>query len=252
MKKYLRFIPIALTLTLVGLFLWHGPIVQLANYHAFADQSTWLGIDHAMDVLSNFGFLAVGLWALFFLFSRPQCIDSNNKPALTVFALSVLATAWCSSYYHLAPDDTRLFWDRLPIAIACASLLSLIRAACFVSPKQARLELIGFCVFAFASVWWWQQTSDLRPYLSLQVLAITLPPVWQWLYGRPSRERVWFAVAIACYVLAKCVEMADASILSATAMVSGHTIKHVLAAFAAYFILKAQLKLPDALVVKLH
>lgn len=244
MSRFLIYIPVVFTLLLTGIFVWHGPIFQLTNYHAFADQSKWLGIDHAMDVSSNLGFLAVGLWALFLFFSRPDGMVSQDKPALTVFALSVLATAWCSSYYHLAPDDARLFWDRLPIAIACASLLSLVRSTCFVSPRYPKLELIGLCIFAVASVCWWQQTGDLRPYLSLQVLAIALPPLWQWLYGRPKAERVWFAAAIACYVVAKCVEMADGSILSATTMISGHTIKHVLAACAAYFIVKSQLIRP--------
>lgn len=248
MRRFLIYIPVVFTLVLTGIFAWHGPIFQLANYHAFADQSNWLGIDHAMDVLSNLGFLAVGSWALFLLFGRPDGIEIQNKPALAVFALSVLATAWCSSYYHLAPDDARLFWDRLPIAVACASLLSLVRSACLVSPQHPRLELIGLCIFAVASVCWWQQTGDLRPYLSLQILAIALPPVWQWLYGRPKAERIWFAVAIAFYVVAKCVEMADGSILSATTMISGHTIKHVLAACAAYFIVKSQLKQARVLV----
>ncbi|MDM5181921.1 hypothetical protein PO883_32625 [Massilia sp. DJPM01] len=43
-------------------------------------------------MLSNLGFLLIGL------------------------------TAFGSSWYHLAPDDTRLVWDRLPIALACVSL----------------------------------------------------------------------------------------------------------------------------------
>src|SRR4051794_31692292 len=42
----------------------HGPIPQLANYHAFADTTTWLGVPHAGDVLSNAAFLAVALWAM--------------------------------------------------------------------------------------------------------------------------------------------------------------------------------------------
>ena len=33
----------------------------------------------------------------------------------------MLLTAVGSSYYHLAPDNERLFWDRLPMTIAFSS-----------------------------------------------------------------------------------------------------------------------------------
>jgi hypothetical protein len=36
----------------------------------------------------------------------------------------VRLTAAGSAYYHLAPDNERLFWDRLPITIARMPLIS--------------------------------------------------------------------------------------------------------------------------------
>ena len=64
-------------LTVVGaMALWHGPIAQLPNYHAFADQSARYGIPHFADVISNLGFALVALWG--------ACVLSRSawKPAL--------------------------------------------------------------------------------------------------------------------------------------------------------------------------
>ena len=45
-----------------------GPsVAQSAHYHAFADQRSWGGLPHAMDVISNLPFALwgmVGIWAL--------------------------------------------------------------------------------------------------------------------------------------------------------------------------------------------
>lgn len=183
----------ALVVVLIVLVLWwHGPIPQFSHYHEFADQTQLAGISHAYDVFSNLGFLLVGLWAgraLLASLCHPKARNATHIPSLTMFVLSILATAWCSSFYHLAPDDTRLFWDRLPIAIACASLLALVRAQCFNSLSKSWVELLAFAAFALFSVVWWQLTEDLRPYLFLQILAIVLPPLWQTINRRPNIER---------------------------------------------------------------
>ena len=45
---------LALAAAALGIALWlHGPIAQWADYHAFADQRTWLGVPNAANVLSN-------------------------------------------------------------------------------------------------------------------------------------------------------------------------------------------------------
>lgn len=241
MQKYLKFLPFVLLGLITLAFAVHGAIPQLDHYHEFADQSQLFGLMHASDVLSNLAFLWVGLWAVSRMLHMAESRDLKTRlevPALVVFVLSIVATAWCSSYYHLAPDNPRLFWDRLPIAVACASLLALVRAQCFGTKNSSRLELLAFCGFAVFSVIWWQATEDLRPYLLLQIMAVLLPPIWQSIYQRAVAERMSFAAAIVCYVVAKLFETADATILNMTGVISGHTLKHLLAALAAYFILR--------------
>lgn len=234
--RALKFLP-SLVLVFVLFLLWrHGPIQQFDHYHEFADQAHWLGVSHARDVLSNLAFLLVGLWGLQQFMCHWSLVKVHRRPALLSFILSIIATAWCSSYYHLAPDDIRLFWDRLPIATACASLIVLMRPAAKMSLPTAWSELLLALAFAALSVLWWQYSGDLRAYLALQIFAILLPPLWQYLGKASQRERMSFGLAIGLYVLAKVCELADVSILNAIGVMSGHSLKHLLAALAAYFI----------------
>lgn len=237
-RTWFSFTPIVVMILLVSVMWMHGPIAQPAHYHEFADARVVWNIANAMDVLSNVGFLLVGVWALFALLPS---LFRRSVNAVTVayflFAVSIFATAFASAYYHLAPDNARLFWDRLPIALACASLLAAVRLDTVQSRWRAGCELALWMTAAWWSVWWWQSTADLRPYLALQVMAIVLIPLWQYLNNAPASQRSAFAWAIVLYVLAKVCELADATILSHLVWVSGHSLKHVLSAMAAGVIL---------------
>jgi len=229
-------LPGAVVLAL-GLALWrHGPIAQWAGYHDFADQRPWLGIAHAADVLSNLGFAfvgAAGLWRLCSAWGAPALRSGREGWAL--FFAAVLGTSAGSAWYHLAPDNARLVWDRLPIALACAGLLAAvwretIGASRWVTPALA--------AGAVASVAWWRGTDlagagDLRPYVMLQVLPLLLVPLLQWQHEAPARERRAVAVAMVLYLLAKAAEWADVPLFAALGFCSGHTLKHVLATVAA-------------------
>jgi hypothetical protein len=202
-----------------------GPIAQPAGYHAFADGRALLGLANAADVLSNLGFLLVGWYGL--LRVRP------TRPGHTMFFVAILMTAFGSSWYHLAPDNARLLWDRLPIALACMSLLAAslqdaFPARCAPLPTLALLYGLGA-----ASVFWWSATGNLGPYLLLQLAPLVLVPVLQWQAEAPSAQRRAFGVAIGLYVLAKLCELADGAVLGAIHVLSGHTLKHLFATLAA-------------------
>lgn len=240
MKQFRYYLSTVMTLSIgVGMGI-HGPIAQWKNYHGFADQTLWLGIPHALDVLSNLGFLLVGL------LSYPVFFRSNNQPrspsfyAYAVFLLCIIATFFGSAYYHWAPDNGRLFWDRLPIALACASLLAAVRTeTMMLSRADGIRDLLILCVAAVFSVIWWQQTEDLRPYLGLQIFTLLLIPIWQTIYPCASKKRWAFALAIVCYVAAKIVETYDAFFLQHLHLISGHSLKHLFAALAAGLILRS-------------
>jgi len=109
------------TVLIAAAMLVYGPIHQPLHYHEFAHTSTLWGIPNAADVLSNIGFALVGSWDLAIWWKqrdRPQMTTAWQGYGLFMGAL--ILTAIGSSFYHWAPDNARLVWDRLPIALACA------------------------------------------------------------------------------------------------------------------------------------
>lgn len=232
-KRWLVHLPLVVTASAGALLLAHGPIAQLAHYHEFADQSALAGVPHAADVLSNIGFAAVAAWGML----RWRPMHSAGRHGYWLFLAGLLLTALGSGFYHLAPDNARLVWDRLPIALACAGLLAGVRAECLAKP-DSRTDACLLGIAAVLSVAWWYLTEqrgagDLRPYLLLQCLPLVLIPLWQWIYGAPRPDRIAFGCALALYIAAKFAELADHQLLAALGVVSGHSLKHLLAAAAA-------------------
>jgi hypothetical protein len=88
------------------------------------------------------------------------------------------------------------------------------------------------------SVFWWSVTSDLRPYAVIKFGAILflLPFLWS------SSERAHLAAVLGLFGLAQVAELCDPAIYSVLPL-SGHTVKHLLAALATYFILRWRLAL---------
>ncbi|XZG70698.1 hypothetical protein ACTSKR_02235 [Chitinibacteraceae bacterium HSL-7] len=224
----------------------HGPIEQLPDYHHFADMRGWLGIPNAADVLSNAGFLLAGLWGL----SRVSGTAPAARIPYTLFGIALVATAIGSAWYHLAPDDVRLVFDRLPIALACAALLAASWQEC-AEPEDSRGLMVTLTMGALAvwAVWWWQFThtpgghGDLRPYLLLQLAPVVLIPILQWRSGVQAPKRLAMGAAVLLYVLAKLAEVSDHALFTELGALSGHTLKHALASVAAG-LLVWQMRLP--------
>lgn len=214
-----------------------GPILQPENYHHFADQRSLFGIPNGGDVLSNFGFLLAGAYGLFTWLRAPQNTVARSEYGMFFAALALTAAG--STWYHLAPDNARLVWDRLPIALACGALLAAELRRAYPEAGWSRSALPALLIFGAASVFWWSYSQDLRPYLLIQVAPLILIPALHWQTGAPMARRTSFVLAIVLYVVAKMFEVADAAAFDVLEVVSGHTLKHVLA-FSAAFILVRQ------------
>ena len=99
-------------------------------------------------------------------------MQGAGRHGYRLFLVGWLITAAGSALYHVAPDNARLVWDRIPIALACAGLLAAVRAECLAEQGSlADSVLLG--IFAVLSVGWWYVTGqrgsgDLRPYLLIQ------------------------------------------------------------------------------------
>ena len=234
---WIRHAPTIITIGIIVILAVHGRIAQPVHYNEFADQSAAFGIPHAADVLSNAGFAMVAIWGWLTL-RRRRASDQLRAgwPGYRLFLIALFLTAFGSGFYHLAPDNARLIWDRLPIALVCVGLLVGVRGD--TRPQsRTEIEAIVLGLYAVASVAWWVYTDrngadDLRPYLLLQGLSLLLIPLWQAIYRAPRTDRIAFAAAMGLYVLAKIAEVLDHEIATTLGFVSGHTLKHLIATAA--------------------
>jgi hypothetical protein len=221
------------------------PIPQDPAYHDLADQRTLLGVPHFWNVVSNIPFVVVGL-AGFALLPRLPAL----MPALpaAVLSLGLFLVGFGSAWYHLAPGNDTLFWDRLPMTIAFMALLSLVIGE-RLSARTGWMLLFPLLAAGVASVMWWAGTEargvgDLRPYALVQFASMLLIAAMLLMYPRRWLRdgRLW--AALGCYALAKLAEHFDAGIFAALGWISGHSIKHLLAALAAGLIVAALVREP--------
>jgi hypothetical protein len=213
------------------------PLVQAPTYHQFADERPFFGIPNAWNVLSNLAFLAVGLAGFAELLRVGARLNRDERRMYGVFFAALALTAAGSAYYHLIPDNDRLFWDRLPMTLAFASLLSLMVAE-RVAETFARKLFPVLLAAGLASILWWRASralgaENLLPYVIMQAY-VMLSLLMLALLGRSRHSGgnlLWGIIVL--YLMAKLAEHFDQTIMSATGIVSGHTLKHLLAALGA-------------------
>ncbi len=226
----------ALALFVAALVFSLAPIPQDPAYHRFADTRALRGFVNAGDVLSSLAFLPAGFAGLGFALRGSVA----GQPALALcyrtFFAGVVLTAFGSMYYHLAPDNGRLVWDRLPMAVSFMAFFATVIAE-LVSARLARLLLGPLVAAGVASVLYWMVTEqqgagDLRAYALVQFLPMLLIPVLLLLYRRPQGYLRYIVALGACYAISKLFEFADTEIFRIGEVVSGHTLKHLFAALA--------------------
>lgn len=220
-------------------------IAQSPAYHQFADSRTFAGIPHGLDVLSNLGFVVVGLMGLRFLLGQRRSAVAFSEPTeqvpYLVFFAGVLVTGFGSAYYHLSPDNFRLVWDRVPMTTAFGGFFAAVLAERI--GVRAGLRLLPLLVVGGAAsvlYWYWGETrnaGDLRPYAFVQFFPILAVPILLGLFpARYTRgqDALW---VLAWYGLSKVFEHLDAVLLGSVG-ISGHTFKHLLAAVGALVVLR--------------
>lgn len=209
-----------------------NPIAQDPDYFEFADQQRWLGIPNFLNVISNLPFLLIGAAGLRWATRMPP----GARTAWLIFFAGIVLTAFGSAYFHMRPDNASLVWDRLPMTISFMSLFSIILGD-YVSPKLGERLLLPLLAAGAASVAWWawtesQGAGDLRPYAIVQFLPLLLIPVILMLYRGRSGLGVYLGWMLGFYAAAKLAEYYDQDLFTSTRLISGHSIKHLLAACA--------------------
>lgn len=195
-------------------------IVRDASFHAYPGPRELL-------VVSNLPFVVVALLA---------------RRARWYLRAGVAAIGIGSAGYHLAPGDELLALDWAPIVVT----LMLLTAAVICDRFGRRAGRAAFTVgppLALLAVAYWLATGgttdggNMLPYVVVQSVGVAVPPLLALI--RPGRiDARWLAVGVAGFLLARAAAAYDRQLVDAIGF-SGHSLKHVIAAAAAWCALRA-------------
>jgi hypothetical protein len=225
-------------LACIGMF-WVPAIPQDPAYHDFADRSRWFGVPNFWNVVTNTGFLLVGFAAL-----RELVRGTSNstlpelRTSYFAFFAGIAMIAPGSAYYHLDPNNATLVWDRLPMTVAFMAFVSIIVGE-YISRQAGQSLLWPLILLGIASIVYWHMTEqsgqgDLRPYGLVQFLPMLLIPLILLLFSPSFTGAGYIWTLLGFYLVAKLAELLDETIFQVMYPISGHALKHVLAALGAY------------------
>lgn len=232
---------VAFTAVSIAVALLWPAIPQPAGYHDFADQRAIFGIHNFFDVASNAALFASGIAGLgVVVLRRTRFAQRAEVLPYALFFVGVALSAVGSAYYHLAPDNERLFWDRLPMTVAFMSLIA-AQVADRIGARLGLALLVPMLIVGAASVVYWIDSEragagNVVPYAVLQgysmvallLMAVTLPS--RYTHGKH------IYLVFAGYAAAKVLETFDREVMAIGGLVSGHSLKHGVAAVAALLI----------------
>ena len=215
------------------LLLLIDPIPQDVAYHHFIDTGRFFGIPNFFDVISNLAFLLVGAFGIAF------CLKNHTGPGhsawLVLFA-GVSLVSFGSIYYHWSPSNETLVWDRLPMSVGFMGFLTALLSE-YVNRRLSCL-LIPLIIVGISSVLYGYFFEDLRFYVWVQFIPLLTLPFFMVLFSSGFTHQGLLLFALLLYALAKGAEEYDMAVFQMTGeIVSGHTIKHLLAAAGCYSIL---------------
>src|SRR2546429_1332556 len=171
------------------------PIRQDPAYHRFADTRPLGGAANGWAVLSNLPFVLVGLWGLRKVLTASvgtsaPFVESRERWPYALFFVGVALTGVGSAYYHWAPDNDRLVWDRLPMTIGFMALLaSVVAERMGVTAGIVLLPVLLLAGIGSVAYWYAGESSGgggLRPYPPVQFAPVPLILLMVWLF--PARH----------------------------------------------------------------
>lgn len=240
-NKNIYFLIAILVISIIGLGM-ADPIPQDLNYHNFGDQRKFFGIPNFWDVMSNlpmFFLGSYGIWMSFQNWSKRPDIVAQLIPL--VLGFGILLACFGSAYYHWAPDNNTLVWDRLPMTLMFMPLFSLLIYD-FVGKDIGKVAFWILVPLGIFSVFYWQYTEsigegDLRFYAFVQFFPMVIAPFIIWLYPKKVSYIKYIILILVWYTLAKFCEHFDKEIFNFLGFWSGHTIKHLLGSISLVYVL---------------
>ena len=229
-------------MSLLGLEAW---VVSQAHHyaygHPFVDTRSWMGLPNALDVLSNLPLALAGVWGLGALARRRRNVGlhKNTGQVLRVFFVGLVLTAAGSAAYHWAPSAAGLALDRLGMAVAFAGVLGLAMAE-RVGARIARNTLIAVLLVGTLSAVMPVARGNALPWAVVQFGGMAFLAWAAWRSPLPTALGVSLGRVLALYAVAKLFEVGDAAVFHGLGgLISGHTLKHFVAALAAWPVIQA-------------
>ncbi|WP_322029119.1 hypothetical protein [Paraburkholderia sp. J76] len=210
------------------------PLTQAASYHHFADERSLGALPNASDVLSNLVILAAGIanlgWVVRRMSQRPL-----QLPGMLAAAIGLILTAFGSAWYHAAPSDATLVWDRLPMTIVFAGILAMLWTS-VSGMRVGWLQLLILVAVSVGTVGYWMAFESLWPYAILQfggLAVIVVMTVFRKVEGLGG-----WVMLIVFYAIAKAFESLDWQIWALSHhLLAGHALKHVASGLAGFALL---------------
>lgn len=227
---------ISLSVFVVVVILMIPPIHQNQSYHNFCDTMLIFGIPNFWNVISNLPFAIVGVLGLLNL----KYISENKMQYVVFFASTVLVSIG-SGYYHLNPIDSTLIWDRLPMTLVFMSLFSIIVSE-FIDDKKGRVLLIPLISLGVISVLYWVVFGELKPYALVPFYPMCAIPIILIFFKSDYDKNKGYWLLLLAYIGAKLLEYYDAEVLEVLKVVSGHSLKHIIAAIGLFVLLYEYIK----------
>lgn len=182
------------------------------SYHQFSDTLALFNVPNARNVVSNAALLIPAVYLL----SRGKF--NQLVPLLLGLALS-------SSYYHLNPNKQTILLDMVFVITLNTVVLSY-----FVNKSNGYIIIL----LGLISVFYWNQTTDSRPYVSLQIL-IFMYCVYK-VY--PTNTGYLLLPLLLISFMTRFSEVNDKEIYETTNhLLSGHSLKHIFAGIQIFIII---------------
>ncbi len=217
------------------------PIPQDLTFHAFAETGHWLGLPNFWNVVTNAALVIAGGIGLHQLSRRDAGPTATSEKC---FHLGLVLTGFGSAFYHYAPTNTTLVWDRLPMTVAFMALFIALLGHCFEGVRTQRALPLAL-VAGVASVIYWAYTEslgagDLRYYVIVQFLPMVLTPLLLLRWPPRGMRVAWLWAMLSLYVAAKSCELLDHEMAKFLPWsLSGHAIKHLFAGAAGLAFIKS-------------
>ena len=233
-KLSIKTIMLISLLAFIAMF-FQAPIPQSIEYQSFVDGRTIFEIVNFYNVASNLPFLLVGLYAIVLLKDNKLDINPKIKHLYYIMSFGVIMVFFGSSYFHFEINNKTLFFDRLPMVIVFMSLFSIVISE-FVDLKIGKKLFPFLLAIGLISIIYWiigesYGVGDLRLYALVQFLPMLLIPIILLTFKSQSKNPTPYWYLLVGYILAKIFEHFDAQVFEVLSVISGHSIKHIIAAF---------------------